>query len=56
MVSDNIRVVPETNTIVKIVNFLGCEKVVFTPTRSVCSLNCVARIVNAKRMLIFGLF
>jgi hypothetical protein len=55
MVSDGLRGVPDINTIVKIIYFLRCEKLIFTSTSSVCSLNCVASIITVKGILRLGL-
>jgi hypothetical protein len=55
MVSDGLRVVSDINTLVKIIYFVWCEKLIFTSTSAVCSLNCVASIITVKGILILGL-
>lgn len=56
MVSDGVSVVLDIITLMKIVYFLWCEKLIFTSTNSVYSLTCVASIISVNRIIIFGLF
>ena len=56
MISDGISVVSDINTLLYIVYFLWCEKLIFTSMNSVCSLSCVASIINVNRIIILGLF